>query len=96
MKTLLEQEILKIINEVTESEYIGKLEVDVDDDWYTLKLYLNMHLSPMVFAFQGTEEQFKNYIKEEMKARKLEKIFRYQVLREILLPFEEECDEDED
>lgn len=55
-----------------------------------------MHLSPMVFAFQGTEEQFKNYIKEEMKARKLEKVFRYQVLREILLPFEEECDEDED
>lgn len=32
MKTLLEQEILEIINEATESKYIGKLEVDVDDD----------------------------------------------------------------
>lgn len=105
MKTVLEQEILEIINCATCSQYTGKLEVTVDDEevkcgkffpkWYTLKLYLNLHMSPMVFAYQGTEQEFKDYIKEEMKSRKLQKIFRYEVIRDIILPGDERCEDEE-
>jgi hypothetical protein len=44
---------------------------------------MNMHNAPLVMAYQGTEEGFKNYIREEIKRRKLEKVFRYEVRREL-------------
>ena len=92
----LEKEILNIINDATDSEYIGKLKVIVDDNLYILGLYLNLEMSPMVLSYQGTETEFKNFIREEMKSRKLQKVFRYEVIRDILLPGMEECEEDED
>ena len=88
--TTLEKEILNIINETTDSEYIGKLKVVVDDDSYTLGLYLNLEMSPMVFSYQGSEQEFKDFIREEMKSKKLQNIFRYEVIRDILLPGMEE------
>ena len=83
MENVLANEILNIIDETIEGEYVGKLEVIVDDDWYTLNLFMNMHNSPLVLAYQGTEEEFKNYIREEIKKRKLEKVMRYEVIREL-------------
>lgn len=83
MENVLANEILNIIDETIEGEYLGKLEVIVDDDWYTLNLYMNMHNAPFVLAYQGTEEAFKNYIREEIKKRKLEKVMRYEVRREL-------------
>ena len=83
MENVLANEILNIIDETIEGEYVGKLEVIVDDDWYTLNLFMNMHNSPLVLAYQGTEEEFKNYIREEIKKRKLEKVMRYEVRREL-------------
>lgn len=94
--TTLEKEILEIINDATDSEYIGKLQVAVDDGFYTLKLYLNLEMVPMIFSYQGTEQEFKNFIYEEMKNRKLQKVFRYEVLRDILLPGMEEYEDDEE
>lgn len=94
--TTLEKEILEIINDATDSEYIGKLQVVVDDGFYTLKLYLNLEMVPMIFSYQGTEQEFKNFIYEEMKNRKLQKVFRYEVLRDILLPGMEEYEDDEE
>lgn len=94
--TTLEKEILNIINETTDSEYIGKLKVIVDDDCYTLGLYLNLEMKPMIFSYQGTEQEFKNFIREEMKSRKLQKVFRYEVIRDILLPGMEEYEDDEE
>jgi hypothetical protein len=44
---------------------------------------MNMHNAPLVMGYQGTEEGFKNYIREEIKRRKLEKVFRYEVRREL-------------
>ena len=78
--TALEQEILNIINETTDSEYIGKLKVIIDDisnnnKLYTLGLYLNFEMSPMILSYQGTEEEFKKFIREEMKSRKLQRVF---------------------
>lgn len=94
--TTLEKEILEIINDATDSEYIGKLQVVVDDGFYTLRLYLNLEMVPMIFSYQGTEQEFKNFIYEEMKNRKLQKVFRYEVLRDILLPGMEEYEDDEE
>lgn len=94
--TTLEKEILNIINEATDSEYIGKLKVVVDDDSYTLGLYLNLEMSPMIFSYQGSEQEFKDFIREEMKSKKLQNIFRYEVIRDILLPGMEEYEDDEE
>ena len=94
--TTLEKEILNIINEATDSEYIGKLKVIVDDDLYNLGLYLNREMTPTVLSFQGTEEEFKEFVREEMKSRKLQKVFRYEVIRDILLPGMEEYEDDEE
>ena len=99
--TTLEKEILNIINETTDSEYIGKLKVIIDDisnndKLYTLGLYLNFEMSPMVLSYQGTEEEFKKFIREEMKSRKLQKVFRYEVIRDILLPGMDEYEDEEE
>lgn len=94
--TTLEKEISNIINEATDSEYIGKLKVIVDDDSYTLGLYLNLEMSPMVFSYQGDEQGFKDFIREEMKSKKLQNVFRYEVIRDILLPGMEEYEDDEE
>ncbi len=83
MENVLANEILDIIDKTIEGEYIGKLEVIVDDDWYTLNLFMNMHNAPLVMAYQGTEEEFKNYVREEIKRRRLEKVMRYEVRREL-------------
>ena len=94
--TTLEKEILEIINDATDSEYIGKLKVIVDDDSYTLGLYLNLDMKPMVFYYQGDQDGFKSFIRDEMKSRKLQKVFRYEVIRDILLPGMEECEDEEE
>ena len=94
--TTLEKEILNIINEATDSEYIGKLKVIVDDDLYNLGLYLNREMTPTVLSFQGTEEEFKEYVRDEMKFRKPQRVFRYEVIRDILLPGMEEYEDDEE
>lgn len=94
--TTLEKEILNIINEATDSEYIGKLKVIVDDGLYNLGLYLNREMTPTVLSFQGTEEEFKEFVREEMKSRKPQRVFRYEVIRDILLPGMEEYEDDEE
>ena len=94
--TTLEQEILNIINEATDCEYIGKLKVIVDDNLYTLGLYLNLEMSPVILSYQGTEKEFKDFIREEMKSRKLQKVFRYEVIRDILLPGMDEYEDEEE
>lgn len=94
--TALEKEILNIINEATDSEYIGKLKVIVDDNLYNLGLYLNREMTPTVLSFQGTEEEFKEYVRDEMKLRKPQRVFRYEVIRDILLPGMEEYEDDEE
>lgn len=83
MENVLANEILNIIDETICGEYVGKLEVIVDGDWYVLNLFMNMYQAPLVMAYQGTEEKFKEFIREEIKKRKLEKVMRYEVRREL-------------
>lgn len=79
--TALENEILEIINEVTGHCYIGKLTV-IEDDGYTLRLGLNTPNAPTVLYYQGSVEDFKEYIKEEIKRRRYPEIEYWNTLKE--------------
>lgn len=81
--TAIEEEIRQIINDVTEREYITKLHVRQDGDIWTLYLYLNRELVPMVMGYEGTEEGFKKFVKREMKKRRLEEVKYWKTTREI-------------
>ena len=37
-------------------------------------MYLNLEYSPLIMSYQGTKEQFKDFIKKEIKSRKLERV----------------------
>lgn len=80
--TALENEILEIINEVTGQCYIGKLNVKEEEGEYTLYLGLNTPNAPTVFYFQGSVEDFKEYIKEEIKKRRYPEIEYWNTLKE--------------
>lgn len=108
--TELEQEVLCIINEVTENCYIGKLKVLVtkperqcgepvcrpfNDVIYELYLYLDRFYTPIVLSYEGTEEEFKNFVREEIKKNKYEKVHFYKITREPIT-FEEEIERDDE
>lgn len=80
--TALENEILEIINEVTDHCYIGKLTVIEEDDSYTLRLGLNTPNASTVLYYQGSVEDFKKYIKEEIKRRRYPEIEYWNTLKE--------------
>lgn len=82
--TALENEILEIINEVTGHLYIGRLSVIEDTDGYTLRLGLNTPNAPTVLYCQGSVEDFKKYIKEEIKKRRYTEIEYWNTLKEPL------------
>lgn len=72
--TEIEQEIKKIIDETTERDYISKLRVIHEDDVWTLCLYLNRELVPLVMSIQGSEDHFKDFVACEMKKRRLHEV----------------------
>lgn len=76
--TTLENIILKFINEDSGCEYKGKIKVlQNDSNYYTLLLYLNLELSPMALGFEGTEEEFLEFVKDEIHKRQLHTIGRF-------------------
>lgn len=93
--TTLESEIKTIIEEVICGKYIGKLKVvqeDVNDSTlWMLLLYLNLELSPMILAYEGTEVQFKDFIRNEIKIRKLHDVHFWTAIQE--LPLDDEMDD---
>ena len=70
----LEKEILEIINKAIGGKYIGGLKILIEDDIYELLLYLNQEMAPLVLSYQGTESEFKEFIRKEMKTRQLERV----------------------
>lgn len=110
--TDLEQEVLCIINEVTESCYTGKLKISitvperqcgdskcssVNDTIYELYLYLDRWHTPIVLAYEGTKNEFKEFIRKEFKKNKYEKIHFYKINREpLVLNEDEEIERDDE
>lgn len=73
--TSLECEILNIINETIEGKYVGKLRVTTEKNVYCLDLFMNHTLSPAISFIKECkdEDDFKDFIRKEIKSRKLEK-----------------------
>lgn len=82
--TQLEKEVLDIINETTESQYVGKLKVLEDETGFQLYFYFDRELTPTVFGYEGTEDEFKKFIRAEFKKRKMEKTHYFKLIREPL------------
>lgn len=70
----IEEEIRQLIDDVTDRKYITKLHVSHDDDTWTLYLFLNKELVPLVMSIQGDEDTFKKFIIKEMKKRRLHEV----------------------
>ena len=109
--TNLEQEVLCIINEVTENCYTGKLKVLVtkpekecgdpecrplNDTIYELYLYLDRWNTPIVLSYEGTKDEFKKFIRNEFKKNKYEKVHFYKITREPLVLNDEEIERDDE
>lgn len=85
--TSLETEIKNIIEEVTKSKYIGKLKVKKESlensTFWMLLLYLDTEFTPMILAYEGSESDFKDFIRTEMKSRKLERVGFWKAIQEL-------------
>lgn len=81
--TTLEQEILDIINETINGQYIGKLKVFNDEGIWTLYLYLDQEFSPIQIGYSGSLEEFKDYVRKEIKTRKMEKVSYWRAIQEL-------------
>lgn len=74
----MEHEIRQLINEIVGGKYVGKLKVSEDkmenSSFWTLMLYLDTEMTPLILAYEGTLDEFKTFIAEELKMRKLHNI----------------------
>lgn len=95
--TEIEKHIKEIIEEVIEGKYVGKLKVvsePVNDSvLWMLLLYLDLELTPMILAYEGTKDEFYDFIRKEMKARKLQTVKFWKAVQ--VFPGDEvnDCDE---
>lgn len=109
--TELEHEVLCIINEVTENCYTGKLKVlvtpperhrcdsdctPINDTIYELYLYLDRWHTPIVLSYEGSKDEFKQFIRDEIKKNKYEKVHFYKITREPLVVNDEEIKRDDE
>ena len=85
--TEIEKDIKEIIEEVTNSKYIGKLKVVSepinDNTLWMLLLYLDLEMTPMILAYEGTEKEFVEFIKKELKSRKLHTVKFWKAIQEF-------------
>lgn len=76
---ITKQELYDLINEVTQSKYIGKLSFEEDDGFYSLLLYLDQEQHPTIIISMdmtnsdNKDEDFKSYLRKELKSRQLER-----------------------
>lgn len=87
----LESEILEIIDTTINGHYIGSFKVLVEDNLYTLMIHMNQEQAPLLLCKEGTEEEFKNFIRDEFRTRKMEKVSYWKAIQE--LPTSEPDDE---
>lgn len=85
----IENDIRNIIDEVTCSKYTGKLKVikeilPEDSILWMLLLYLDTEMTPMILAYEGTEDEFKDFIRSEIKSRKLQTVHFFKMHEELV------------
>lgn len=93
----IEKDIKEIIEEVINGKYIGKLKVVCepinDSTLWMLLLYLDLELTPMVLAYEGTLKEFKEFVAKEMKERKLQTVKFWRANQEYPGVYDFDCDE---
>lgn len=72
-------EIRDLFYQVTNTKYIGNLDLDVIEDYndkiFTLRIGLNCpDVAPIVLGFCGNDQQFKEYLKKEFSKRQLQNV----------------------
>lgn len=79
--TTLEKEVLDIIEKVTCCKYIGSLKVIESEDDFTLNLYLNQEMSPMVINYQGDKNSFLAFIENDLRKRQIERAHHFKAIK---------------
>lgn len=86
--TEIENQIKEIIEEVVNGKYIGKLRVISEpinnSTLWMLLLYLDLEITPMVLAYEGNVDEFKEFIRKEMKTRKLQTVKFWKATQEFM------------
>lgn len=81
--TSIEQEVLDIINDAIGGKYIGLFKVLEEDGIWTLMLHMNQEYAPMRLSYEGTYEQFKNFIWKELHFRKMQIASYFKAVQEL-------------
>lgn len=73
--TQLEDKIRKMINELSNAIYIAPLVVKYKGGIWSLKVGLNgKEVSQLSLGFQGSAEEFLNFLKKEFQKRQLQRV----------------------
>ena len=76
--TELKQVILDYILELYKCMFIGDIKIeDLDPEGYKVSFYLDRSENPVVIISDLPDEQFLPFIKEELRARKFQKVKHY-------------------
>ena len=67
----IEEKIKYIIECIYQCEFKGRVKVNEDKDSYILRLSLNQDERPIFITYQGDQEDFVNYVIDEIKKRRL-------------------------
>lgn len=67
----LKQVILDYIKDIYKAEYVGKIEVEELNPGYKVSLYIHGDEVPISIMADLPEDDFINFIKEEIRSRKL-------------------------
>lgn len=82
--TLLEQEILDVINKAINGKYIGQFKVFYEEDiGWVLLLHMNQEQAPMNFTYSGSWEEFKMFIYKELHFRKMQMASFFKAVQEL-------------
>ena len=70
----LELEILHIINCTINGKYVGGLHVEnPEKDVWELHLHFHVPEAPLLMSYQGTVDEFKKFIHNEIRTRQMER-----------------------
>lgn len=73
--TGLELKVFNFIEKKYKAEFLGKVEIKVNDDEYCLYLSLNNYMVPIIICAQSTsDDNFYNFITKEISLRDLVRV----------------------
>lgn len=81
----LVNEILDYIRTLYKAEYTGRIEVQQNDDTYSLLMGIPSYMTPTTTFYTATsdnkDDEFLNYIYEDLRVRNYMKLDKYRVVR---------------